>query len=103
MVAEAAEGTGIGVPRAQVCLSDQSSSRAGWLHPRGDRARRGSKCPGASPACKQPSMVQEVRTGVAGGAQAAALAGSIPSRDPRGVHAARPSAAGRPVRLRATG
>ncbi|XP_026960548.1 uncharacterized protein [Sagmatias obliquidens] len=48
-------------------------------------------------------MAQESREGVAGGAQAAALADSIPSRGPWGAHAARLDAAGGPVRLRAMG
>ncbi|KAM9641972.1 uncharacterized protein ACIGJ3_015720 [Trichechus inunguis] len=48
-------------------------------------------------------MAQEARAGVAGGARAAALADSIPSRGPRGAHAARPGAAGGPVRLKAAG
>lgn len=45
----------------------------------------------------------EVRAGEAGGEPAAARAGSsIPSRGPRGAHAARTGAAGEPVRLRAS-
>lgn len=48
-------------------------------------------------------MVQESRAGVAGGARAAVPGGQHPeSRGPRRAHAARPGAAGGPVRLKAT-
>ena len=63
-------------------LNYQSSSQAGWLHPRGAGAWRGSEWPGASPACKHWGMAQESREGVAGGARAAVLVDSIPSRGP---------------------
>lgn len=84
-------------------LSDQSSSRAGWLHRLGAGVRSGSERPGASPACKQWGMAQKAGAGVAGGARAAALAGSIPHRGLRGALAALRGAAGGPVRPRAAG